>query len=210
MDASILVSDRGVRWLERLSGSEADSFITSAAFRRLLGRPGQLYGMFQASRPQFGGISQDEFIQRMRGLEREIDRLPAFDHTGALLDDARAIAVMQELLNLGPIGEVWADEWAFLNSHSWLVSRSRAVIEAFRDAGAGVIEFRQKALLALLQMSQAGGGPLPPGLSPHLTKRIAAKWIVAGGAVTLASVAAPLAAGVVGLGAPVMIVTFDP
>jgi hypothetical protein len=40
----------------------------------------------------------------------------------------------------GPLGELRADEWAYLQSNSILATFTRAALDAFRDAGSVILE----------------------------------------------------------------------
>jgi hypothetical protein len=93
--------------------------------------------------------------------------------------------------------------WAFLQSQSFLVSKLRHPLDAFRDAGSAIVEFGRDVGRNLIgQVIPADR--IPPALTPGLISRAAAKWIVVGGATvgggTLGGVVGTLIGGPAGAG----------
>jgi hypothetical protein len=55
------------------------------------------------------------------------------------------------VLERSPVGDLYADEWAFLQTHSVMLSKLRRPLDAFRDAGAVIVEFGRKTGAKLLE-----------------------------------------------------------
>lgn len=129
------------------------------------------------------------------------ETLSSFDHYQVDLDpDARE--VLEGLLSSGdPAAAVWADEWAYLQSNSWLAARLRRCLDAFETAGAAVIEFGQDVGIDLIEQV-IPAEHLPRSINREVILRATAKWIVVGGAHalggTLGTVAGAGVAGPVG------------
>ncbi len=90
--------------------------------------------------------------------------------------------ILVRVLELGdPLSALWADEWAFLQSNSWLVSKLRHALDAFEQVEAFVVELgrdaRQKLLEEVLPKEK-----IPEELTPKVLGSAAAKWIVLGAA----------------------------
>jgi hypothetical protein len=79
------------------------------------------------------------------------------------------------------LGRLRADEWAFLQSHSTLGSKLKLPVQAFRDAGAAVVELGRPAGRELLA-EVIPREHIPSALTGGLTARGVVKWIVVGGA----------------------------
>ena len=125
--------------------------------------------------------------------------LPSFSHRFATFDIPSHEEVrVALLLEHGPIGAMYADEWAFLQSQSTLLSKVRRPLEAFRDAGAAIIEFGRKTGVQLIQQV-IPKDHLPEALTARILATAAAKWIILGGATvgggTLGGVAGTAIAG---------------
>jgi hypothetical protein len=99
------------------------------------------------------------------------------------------------------LGRLYADEWAFLQSQSNLLSKIRHPIDAFRDAGAAVVEVGRRTRDVLVT-KVIKPEHVPPVLTPGLVGKVAAKWLIVGGAAvgggTLGGVLGTLAGGPVG------------
>lgn len=113
--------------------------------------------------------------------------------------------VLFNLLRAGDVppfvGRLRADEWAFLQSHSILLSKLRNPLDTFRDAGSAIVEFGRnvgwKIVRKVIPPDQ-----IPPVLSSELVARAAVKWIIVGGTAigggTLGGMAGTAVAGPVG------------
>jgi hypothetical protein len=121
-----------------------------------------------------------ERVERLRaeGVAAELRR---FDHHEVRLD-AEAMEVQERLIDFGhPAAPIWADEWAYLQSHSWLTSKLRLVLDSFEEAGAVVLEFSKEVGMRMIT-EVIPAEHVPPSLTPELVGRAAVKWIVVGGA----------------------------
>jgi hypothetical protein len=95
---------------------------------------------------------------------------PAEEVRGALLEDPELHGAL-----------IYADEWAFLQSHSRMLSKLRHPLKAFRDAGAVIVEIGRKAGRKLLE-KVIPAEHLPEHITGRILLRAGAKWIVVAGA----------------------------
>jgi hypothetical protein len=115
---------------------------------------------------------------RNSGLSAELRR---FDHHDVDLSPEHSLVLEALLANDLPPAVVWADEWAYLQSHSWLMSKLRHPLDAFRDAGAVVVEWGEhKGMEMIAEVIPADR--IPPTLTREIIGRATVKWIVVGGA----------------------------
>jgi hypothetical protein len=133
LDPSFLFSAGGLASLR--DDQVRDGVIVSRTFRRWLSNERDL------AFPAF--VADDDakaFGKRREQLVGLIDGIKSFSYEGVDLPDGPQ-DILRALLNSGnPNAELLADEWAFLQSRSWMVSKLRRPYEAFRDAGATIIE----------------------------------------------------------------------
>jgi hypothetical protein len=86
--------------------------------------------------------------------------------------------VLLTLLERGdPVSLMIADEWAFLQSHSWAVAKLPVMLDAFRDAGAAIVQYGRKLRDEMIKTVIPQNGA-PPAMTPQLLATAAAKWIV--------------------------------
>jgi hypothetical protein len=97
-----------------------------------------------------------------------------------LRGDAQSV-LGQLLSNDDPIARLDADEWAFLQSNSWLASKLRRPLDAFRDAGAVIVEVGRDFGMKLIG-EVIPSDHIPPNVTPELVMRASVKWLVVGGA----------------------------
>jgi hypothetical protein len=194
LDPSILFTEEALAWI--LDRDLAPWLVISEALWRRLEDP-EAGGQFL---PWAHPNSEDIARTREALASREIARFSYQDAPG-VPDGARGIceALLQ---GDGPLGDVLADEWAFLTSQSLAViaEQTRESLDAFRRAGGHVFEvsstrmklglwaLRRKLPPGLLKVMKTIGG-FPRGRLP--------KWVVAGGEFALGllpHVAVPLGA----------------
>jgi hypothetical protein len=109
-----------------------------------------------------------------------------------------------------PISMMIADEWAFLQSHSWAVAKLPVMLDAFRDAGAAVVQYGRKLRDEMIKtvIPQTGA---PPAMTPQLLATAAAKWIVLGGAGAAGAAIGTVGGAMIGSGVAIPVVrAFDP
>lgn len=108
-------------------------------------------------------------------------RLPSFFRKEARLDpDAQEVLFSLQEGN-DEAAELWADEWAFLQSNSWLGSKLDRCLDAFERAGATVLKAGREARTQLL-LQVLPPGRIPPSLTAEVIVRAGLKWVVLGGA----------------------------
>src|SRR5579864_3234842 len=139
LDPSLLLSEEGLTWLET-ADFDRSTIVVSAAFQRLLTTDGERVALPFVPREELGPFPnrRQRLISRLEGVSGfsydEVD-LPS-----QLADVSVALRASQQ-----PAGLVLADEWAFLQSQSWMAAKIRTALDAFRDAGAAVIEYGRRA-----------------------------------------------------------------
>lgn len=141
--------------------------------------------------------------QRLERL-REMDALARLRRFGSV--DARlnrpSATVLDGLIDGDSVANlIWADEWAYLQSNSLLGSKARHPLDAFRDAGAAIVEFGKRAGLNLIA-DVIPRDHIPASIDRGLIGRAALKWIVVGGVAagggTLAGIAGATLGGPIG------------
>jgi len=109
-----------------------------------------------------------------------------------------------------PVSLMIADEWAFLQSQSWAIAKLPVMLDAFRDAGAAVVQYgrRLREEMIAVVIPQKGA---PPALTPKLLTTAAAKWVVVGGAGAAGASLGAIGGAVFGSGLAIPAVrAFDP
>jgi hypothetical protein len=184
IDPSILFSERAVALLQE-DASARENVVVSEALWQAIMKPGADFSAL---------VSPDDLRaypgRRQEALVRLVEGLARFSYASEKLapesDQVRA-----RLLDLGGLaGPVFADEWAFLQSHSWMVAHLRHPLDAFRDAGAAVVEFGQRLRDTMIR-TVAPAAQMPPVTVPFIA-RVGVKWVVVGGAAGAAILSPPL------------------
>lgn len=177
VDPSTLFSAEGLEWVVSNRELGVEVFISHWIGEWLDGTQSADPSLFLAS------DDLEQFESRMAELRANdiVRTLTRFDHREARLA-GEAMSVLETLLSKDlPAAEVWADEWAYLQSHSWLTSKLRHPLDAFRDAGAAILEYgREKGLDLIAEVIPAEH--IPPSITSEILARAAVKWIVVGGA----------------------------
>lgn len=203
IDPSVLLSRRGLEWLASRGSNEAGIVISRGFKQALLEYPDRELRRFLHVR------DSGSYPRRRDRLLRLTEDIPTFSYRDVLLANSQMAAIQEGLLGLFPEGEVLADEWAFLQSNSWLVSANRRVLAAFRNAGAVIVEFGRKALDDVIRMS-VPERDIPETLTSAFLAKVGGKWVVAGGSLIWLGITLGPLAGPAGLAAPVLIQAFDP
>ncbi|HEX5713234.1 MAG TPA: hypothetical protein VFX85_07975 [Solirubrobacterales bacterium] len=178
-DPSLLLSAGGQQILEE----NAIPLVVSQTFLDWLGDGREIDAEpFRADDPD--AVNPFSFIDRVRELVQAND-VPGFSYETALaeglLDDQARLVLDRILARDDPLAQIDADQWAFLNSHSWLGSQARRAFHAFREAGAVVLTAGREIGLELLGEVI----PLedrPEGVNAGLILLGVVKWLVVGGA----------------------------
>lgn len=195
MDPSLLFTERALVWLEQ-DDSAAGSIAISAAFMASLRRDSAANHVLPSS-------IRTSAIRRER-LIRALDNVQTFSSDGVELAP-QADSVKRVLRERDRrMGAIWADEWAFLQSQSWMAATKRQVLDAFRNSGAAVVEYSRRLRDALI----AGVVPtnhLPPIVTRRFLTKVGVKWLVVGSPGALAPVVAGPIAPAMGF-APALLV----
>jgi hypothetical protein len=179
LDPSILLSERGLSWLEAGGPQGEGGIVVSEAFRSAVR---ELPRETRSFRP-WDDIG--DFTARRERLIPLLDGVPVFSHRQVALPEAAEVVRYQLLEHdHGAVGEVLADEWSFLQSQSWMATRYRHVLDRFRHSGAIIVEHSKETLETLLRKvlieEVVPKGHIPETLTPHFVTRVAAKWVVVG------------------------------
>jgi len=196
VDPSLLLSDDGLSWLEE-DGSARVSIIIPATFAEWLA------GTVEIDRSVLFSPEDIEFYADRRArLDAVLSGVPSFSHREVSLAPRSVESVRRTLVDAGDrVAILHADEWAFLQSHSMMLSKLRRPLDTFRDAGAVIVEFGRKTGSRLLE-AVIPKENLPEAVTAKVRARAVAKFVVVGGATvgggTLAGVAGTALAGPAG------------
>ena len=116
--------------------------------------------------------------ERLLGL---LDGMDVFSHREVDLPNqiARVTQTIDQLPL--PAASVFADEWVYLHSHSWMATRLRTPLDVFRDAGAAVVEYGRRVRDQFIE-AVVPTGHIPAVITaPYFATRIVPKWLVIGG-----------------------------
>jgi hypothetical protein len=153
-----------------------DDLVVSAAFREALYRDIRILRWFDPLR------DLATLQSRATDIAELLADVSTFSHTTVSLDDDSEPIRATILETRGPIGEIVADEWAFLQSNSWLVARTRRVIDRFIRAGASLIYHPRETLLRGLAEEVIPPGHIPAVLTPTFLAKVGVKWVAVGSA----------------------------
>jgi hypothetical protein len=143
----------------------------------------------------------ERFNSQRDRVESLVRRLPSFSHREVQLTPRSLEEVRNALIaEGGALGELHADEWAFLQSQSAMLSKLSRPIDAFRDAGAFIVEVGRKTGVRLLERV-IPREHLPETVTSKVLAKAAAKWVVLGGAAVGGGTLGGIAGTVIG-GAP--------
>jgi len=205
LDPSFLFSEEGIAWLREGHGREGE-IIVSASLDHWLRSGGATEEVFPLVSPyDHGGIEE-----RRAGLFQLLRASPVFDSERVDLprEDEEVLLALREPGGLA--AEVLADEWAFLQSHSWALSKIHYPLDKFRDAGAAVLEYGRRLREEMVDVVIPGKAA-PPAVTRALLAKAAAKWLIVGGAGAGGALLGPIGASIVGSGVAVPVVrAFDP
>ena len=206
VDPSFLLSEEGTQWLLDELGAALEGIIVSATFLTGLQESVPAEAMRRLVAPE----DVPSFEQRAALLREMLTGVQAFSYESADLDQPDR-DVLSALLELGGLeGAILADEWAFLQSHSWAISKLHRPLDAFRDAGAAVVEYGRRLRDEMINVVVPSGAA-PGVLTSRVIAKASAKWLIVGGASAGGALLGPLAAGIAGTGIAVPVVrAFDP
>jgi hypothetical protein len=181
VDPSLLLSEEGSAWLVEDPTVLSHFVVAGTAMRWLQGEvdvnPTRLLS------PEDSGA----YDERRSQLPPLLSNVPTFSYAQVAPQlNPEHNAVLRNLLQDAPTSELavnrlYADEWAFLQSQSMLISKLRRPLDAFREAGSAVVEFGRGVGWKLVRRV-IPEEHLPPSLTGKLMVRATVKWIVLGGA----------------------------
>jgi hypothetical protein len=176
VDPSFLCSGHGLEWLEGDAELRAVA-VAPQTFIELL-RNTDDFEVRSLLHPEDAEL----FSDRRARIEAVLGEIRGFSHREVVVSPRSVEEVRLALvLERTALGDLHADEWAFLQTHSVMFSKLRRPLDAFRDAGAVIVEFGRKAGARLLEQV-IPKEHLPPAVTKKLIATAAVKWIVLGGA----------------------------
>jgi hypothetical protein len=208
IDVSMLLTESGLAWIEESEGVRSSALVSAAFDEALRESPDEL--LLRFSDPE-----QREFVSYAREvLPSRLEPIEKFSHRSIRLLPRRPEAVRKRLLRVGGLeGEVLADEFVYLVSQSWLVAKTRKILDELRRAGVKVREYagdRGERLVHEMIATVIPEEKIPEELTPEVIGRAGIKWVVVGG-VTVGLTAATSGIGAVaGLFLNPVVKAFDP
>jgi hypothetical protein len=206
LDPSFLFSEDGVTWLREEPRVRTEEIVISSALMGWLRSGDRVEDLMAFVAPE----DLDGIDERRAALAELLEVSQTFSWEGVDLEgpDEEVLLALREGGDLA--AAALADEWAFLQSHSWALSKLHLPLDAFRDAGAAVLEYgrrlREELVNVVIPQKEA-----PPALTRRLLAKASAKWLIVGGAGAGGALLGPVGAGIVGSGVAVPIVrAFDP
>jgi hypothetical protein len=200
VDPSILLSQRGLQWLESDS-QDRNAIVISAAFYNVLANPTESLFLRRLSKSADGILT----LQRLRGL---LDGVQRFDGTDVQLPDSIEAIRATLRFQRGYDNRIFADEWAYLHSQSWMIARTERALKAFLRAGAGVLQFGRRLRSEFINVvvpQQA----MPRIISHQFLAVVGAKWLVVAGAAATGGALGGVGGGLLGLPAVPIVRAFD-
>jgi len=210
-DPYILIRKDSTKWLPSFA---SDLAVSATFYRRLEADPAglesDLYrGVWPYSHPT------GSLVDRRRELLEILRRVELVSYEGIDLPDNQ-VEVRDALAEGdGWYGRILADEWAFLQSRSSMISSRRRVLDAFRKAGASVVEHGRRTRDRFIQM--VAPGELPSVITPVFLAKVGVKWLIVGGATaggsfvgSVAGAGFAAAGSLAGLASLPMVQAFDP
>jgi hypothetical protein len=183
-----------VAWLEESERVRTSAVVSAAFYEALLEGPDELL-------PRLLDPEQREFVAYARDvLPSRLETVEKFSHRSFADLRRRPEAVRRRLLEVGGLeGELLADEFVYLFTHSWLVAKTRRILDELKRAGVRVREYARGPGETLVHEMVAAVIPqakIPSELTPELIKRAAIKWVVVGGAAAGLTALGPIGAAV--------------
>jgi hypothetical protein len=188
LDPSFLFSAEGVDWLTT-EPTVRDGIVIPAAFAEWLSGDRRNAEIASFVSPD----DRDEYWARLDDLAEVLQGALVFRDEQAVLSPQDE-EVRRALLEGGDTAaRILAQEWTFLQSQSWAVSKLRHPPDAFRDVGAGVLEFGRK-LGAEVISTVVPQGRAPDVLTPGFLAKVAVKWVIVGGTAAGGTLLGPVGA----------------
>jgi hypothetical protein len=177
--------------------------VVSAAFREFGADPRVLNW--------FSSIRDTRLVaERAFQIGQVLDQFPTISHERVQLPYDADLIRQAIIARRGPISEVVADEWAFLQTQSWFVARLRRTADRFVQAGASLVDHPRQMLEHLLIEHVIPREHIPTSLTPAFLAIVGAKWAGVGGAAVAAHAFGPLVAMGAEIAATKIVRMFDP
>jgi hypothetical protein len=208
IDVSVLLTETGLAWIEESEGARSSTLVSAAFYETLSEAPDELF-------MRFADPEQRDFFSYAREvLPSRLEPVEKFTHRSIPVLPRRHEAIRRRLLGVGGLeGELMADEFVYLVSQSWLVAKTRKILDELRRAGVRVREYADEVGGRFVHEMIAAVIPeakIPEELTPEVIKRAGIKWIVVGGVGGLTAAATGLIGFAGGLLVRPVVRAFDP
>ncbi len=206
VDPSILLSEEGLTWLEEDAQSRTNVVISEVFANTLQ----------EANALDLRALVAPEDAEHLdRRLERLVPLIPSLATYGyrpgedELSPESRDVAVaLYNTLTEGTEWAVYADEWAFLQSYSAMISKTDQPLSAFGRSGAAIVRYGRRFRDRFLAV--VGIDEMPSNVTPEFLAKVGGKWLTIGGsAIGGAVVLFPVGAALGPVAIPV-VQAFDP
>jgi hypothetical protein len=174
VDPSFLFSEDAVMWLE--DPAVLRGIVVPATFAEWLGDTRRTIDLAAFVSPE----DRDQYWGRLDQLAEVLSDVAVFRDADRPLS-TEALEVLSALRQADDTAaRILAEEWTFLESNSWAVSKLRYPLDAFRDAGAVIVEYGRKFRDDLIE-HVISHDDVPAVLTPAFLAKVAAKWVIVGG-----------------------------
>lgn len=189
--------------LARETGAGHPLFV-AASFIRALNEPDLLPSVLRYFGRRVEQTSPQDILAMTRAAGLQV-------YTAAPAPSRQQDPIAERLIRQRDRGvrDILLEEWSFLTGQSWVAARTKKAFDAFRRAGAIVMDFSGQKLDGVVARTLRHDRlPAPPALTQRDRLRAAAKWVAAGGAPVLPLVD-PILGAAAGAGIGVFFL-FDP
>ncbi len=181
IDPSLALRTETLSWLG--SPGVIGSIAVSRTFVRAL----------EAGNPSISGFVRRPNRETSISLLSVLEPAEKFSHEDARdLDPLARLVLEQLVVEAKPTTEILADEWAFLNSRSWVAARTKFAFDAFHRAGAHMTVLARRSMRLLVARTlKIPGNELPAVITGAMLRRTGLKWLAAGVTPFVGSVLTP-------------------
>jgi hypothetical protein len=227
IDPSVLLTEAGLEWFLRSvrDGQARRSAVVPESFYwAVMEGPDEMLLPFVGRRDrEMIGVARD----MLRPVLEPVGTVGRFSHESVAALPADVRIVRDLLLRNGrPEASIFADEWVYLATQSWLIAKSKAFLSRVRQAGADVVEIIPRStrldravLVRGLIADVIPEAKIPDVVTPDVLRAARIKWVIyCAGSVSIGGAAGIIGGPVGGViagalgGAPIrrVIQAFDP
>jgi hypothetical protein len=183
IDPSVLLTEAGLEWFIRSvrNGEASRSAVVPDSFYwAVIDGPDEMLLPFVGRRDrEMIGVARDTLRPVLELVERF-----SYESITALPADVK---IVRDLLlrNGRPEASIFADEWVYLATQSWLIAKSKAFLSRVRHAGADVVEIIPRstrldraALVRGLIAEVIPEAKIPDVVTPDVLRVARIKWVI--------------------------------